>query len=154
LWDSCVGGRRYFPHYSYRRKAMEREFFVPARTLIGVILLMVIFCSFCYVALLHSTLDNVSMPWSWGWGTMAAAGQRRSPWLEYSFCALALKTYKCTYSYLKKGGQIIMSIWTFLEPGTIIARTVNFSFFARNRATLRAVVLCVRSLHLWRERAL
>ncbi len=36
---SCAGGRWYFSYYSYRRKATEQEFFVPAQTLIGVILL-------------------------------------------------------------------------------------------------------------------
>ena len=41
LLMSCAGGRWYFPYYSYHRKAMEREFFVPARTLIGVILLTI-----------------------------------------------------------------------------------------------------------------
>ncbi len=37
---SSAGSRWYFPHYSYCRKATEREFFVPAWTLIGVILLI------------------------------------------------------------------------------------------------------------------
>ncbi len=36
---SCAGGRWYFPYYSYCRKASEQEFFAPARTLRGVILL-------------------------------------------------------------------------------------------------------------------
>ncbi len=39
LWVSCVGGRRYFPYYSYRRNPTGREFFVPARTQIAVKLL-------------------------------------------------------------------------------------------------------------------
>jgi hypothetical protein len=53
------------------------------------------FFSFYYVALLHSTLaNNVSLPWSSGWGTMAATGQQQPPWLGYSFCALVSKTYK------------------------------------------------------------
>jgi hypothetical protein len=39
LWVSCVGGRRYFPYYSYSRKPTGREFFIPARTLIVVFLL-------------------------------------------------------------------------------------------------------------------
>ena len=34
----CLG-RQYFPYYSYRRNPTGREFFVAARTLIGVILL-------------------------------------------------------------------------------------------------------------------
>ncbi len=34
--------------------------------------LMIIFSSFNYVALLHSTLANVSTPWRRGWGTMVA----------------------------------------------------------------------------------
>jgi hypothetical protein len=34
----CLG-RQYFPNYSYRRNPTGREFFVPARTLIGVKLL-------------------------------------------------------------------------------------------------------------------
>ena len=38
MWDSCVGGRQYFPYYSYRGKATEQDFFIPARTLIWVIL--------------------------------------------------------------------------------------------------------------------
>jgi len=36
-------GRRYFPYDSYRRIPTGREFFVPARTLIGGKLLKVIF---------------------------------------------------------------------------------------------------------------
>jgi hypothetical protein len=40
LWVSCVGGRRYFPYYSYRRNPTGREFFVPARTQIAVKLLV------------------------------------------------------------------------------------------------------------------
>ncbi len=36
---SCAGGKWYFRYYSYRRKATEREFFIPAQTLISVILL-------------------------------------------------------------------------------------------------------------------
>ncbi len=36
---SCAGGRWYFLYYSYHRKATEWDFFDPARTLIGVILL-------------------------------------------------------------------------------------------------------------------
>ena len=39
MWDSCVGGRRYFTYYSYRRNPTGREFFVPAGTLIAVKLL-------------------------------------------------------------------------------------------------------------------
>ncbi len=39
---SCAGGRWFFLYYSYRRKAMEQEFFVPAWTLIEVILIMYI----------------------------------------------------------------------------------------------------------------
>jgi hypothetical protein len=39
LGVSCVGGRRYFPYYSYSRKPSGREFFVPARTLIVIFLL-------------------------------------------------------------------------------------------------------------------
>jgi hypothetical protein len=41
--DVCgivVGGQRYFLHYSFCGKATEQEFFVPAQTLIGVILLI------------------------------------------------------------------------------------------------------------------
>ncbi len=38
--DCCVGGGRYFPYYSYRRNPTGWEFFVPARTLIAVKLLM------------------------------------------------------------------------------------------------------------------
>ncbi len=34
------------------------------------------FSSFNYVALLHSTLANLSLPQSWGWSTMASAGQQ------------------------------------------------------------------------------
>ncbi len=37
---SCVGGRWYFLYYSYCKTATEREFFIPAWTLIGVILLI------------------------------------------------------------------------------------------------------------------
>ncbi len=37
---SCAGGRRYFPYYSYHRKATEQEFFVSAQTLTWVILLI------------------------------------------------------------------------------------------------------------------
>ncbi len=37
---SCAGGRWYFPYYSYCRKATEWEFFIPAWTLVGVILLI------------------------------------------------------------------------------------------------------------------
>ncbi len=33
---SCVGGRRYFPYYSYHRNPAGREFFVPAGTFIAV----------------------------------------------------------------------------------------------------------------------
>jgi hypothetical protein len=44
------------------------------------VLLMIIFSSFNYVALLHSTLANVSMPQSRGWGTMAAMVRWWSPW--------------------------------------------------------------------------
>jgi hypothetical protein len=40
---------------------------------------MIIFSSFNNVALLHSTFAIVSMPQSWGWGTMAAVVQR---WLS------------------------------------------------------------------------
>jgi hypothetical protein len=39
LWDSCVGGRRYFLYYSCRRNPTGREFFAPAGTLIAVNLL-------------------------------------------------------------------------------------------------------------------
>ena len=38
------------------------------------------FLYFNYVALLHSTLANVSMSPSRGWGTMAAVVQQRLPW--------------------------------------------------------------------------
>jgi hypothetical protein len=38
--DCCVGGGWYFPYYSYRRNPTGKEFFVPARTLIAVKLLM------------------------------------------------------------------------------------------------------------------
>jgi hypothetical protein len=41
---------------------------------------MIIFSSFNYVALLHSTLANVSMCPRRGWGTVAAMLQRRPPW--------------------------------------------------------------------------
>jgi hypothetical protein len=41
---------------------------------------MIIFSSFNYVALLHSTLANISMSPSQGWGTMAAMVRRRPPW--------------------------------------------------------------------------
>jgi hypothetical protein len=41
---------------------------------------MIILSSFNYVALLYSMLANVSMPWSRGWGTMAAVVQQRLPW--------------------------------------------------------------------------
>jgi hypothetical protein len=74
------------------------------------------FSSFNYVALLHSTLANVSTPWSWGWGTMVDAGRWRPPWLGSSFCALASEMYKCTDFYMKKGGQIKMSTLKFFEP--------------------------------------
>ena len=47
LWGcllvSYVGGRWYFPYYSHRKKATEREFFVPAGTLIEVKLLNISF---------------------------------------------------------------------------------------------------------------
>ena len=36
----CVGGRRYYPYYSYRRNPTRREFFVPAGTHSGPL----IFC--------------------------------------------------------------------------------------------------------------
>jgi hypothetical protein len=37
--DSCVGGGRYFPYYSYHRNPTGQEFFVPTGTLIVVKLL-------------------------------------------------------------------------------------------------------------------
>ncbi len=64
------------------------------------------FSSFNSVALLHSTLANVPTPQSQGWGTMAAAGRRRPPWLGCFCCSLVSKMYKCTDSYIEKGGQI------------------------------------------------
>jgi hypothetical protein len=39
LWVSCVGGRRYFPYYSYCRNPTGREFFVPTQTRLAVKLL-------------------------------------------------------------------------------------------------------------------
>jgi hypothetical protein len=44
------------------------------------VLLMIIIASFNCVALLRSTLANVSTPWSRGWGTMAAVVRRQLPW--------------------------------------------------------------------------
>jgi len=40
LWHlvRCVGGRRYFPYYSYCRNPTGREFFVPAGTLIAEVM--------------------------------------------------------------------------------------------------------------------
>jgi hypothetical protein len=76
-------------------------------------MLVIIFSSLKYVALLHSTLANVSAPHSWGWGTMAAAGRRRPPWLGCFCCSLTSKTCNYTDSYMEKGGQIKMSIMTF-----------------------------------------
>ncbi len=80
---------------------------------------MIIFSSFNYVVLLHSTLANVSTPQSWGWGTMAAAGQWGPPWLGCYCCSLAWKMCKCSNSYMEKGGQIEMSILTFLTPRSL-----------------------------------
>jgi hypothetical protein len=40
-----VGGRRYFPYYSYRRNPTGREFFIPTGTLIVVKLLSSWICS-------------------------------------------------------------------------------------------------------------
>jgi hypothetical protein len=74
---------------------------------------MIKFSSFNYVALLHSTLANISMPQSRGWGTMAAAGRRRPPWLGCILLFSHVKNAQCTDSYMKKGGQIKMSILTF-----------------------------------------
>ncbi len=37
---SCAGGIWHFPYFSYNKKATEQEFFVPAQTLIWVILLI------------------------------------------------------------------------------------------------------------------
>jgi hypothetical protein len=37
--DCCVGDGRYFPYNSYHRNPMGREFFVPAGTLIAVMML-------------------------------------------------------------------------------------------------------------------
>ncbi len=36
---SCAGRRWYFPYYFYHKKATKQEFFLPAQTFIGVILL-------------------------------------------------------------------------------------------------------------------
>ncbi len=52
---NCAGGRWYFPYYSYHRKATEQEIFVPARTLIGVILLIKPFSFVWYVIPLLKT---------------------------------------------------------------------------------------------------
>jgi hypothetical protein len=38
--DCCVSGGQYFLYYSYHRSPTGQEFFVPARTLIAVKLLM------------------------------------------------------------------------------------------------------------------
>ncbi len=76
------------------------------------------FSSFYYVALLHSTLANVSMPWSWGWDTMVAAGRWQPPWLGCFRCALMSKTYKCSDSHMEKGIQVKMSTLTCFEPRT------------------------------------
>ncbi len=44
---------------------------------------------------------------------MADAGRWRPPWLGCFCCALESKTYKHTDSYIKKDGQIKMSIDNF-----------------------------------------
>ncbi len=67
-------------YYSYVEIEYVATSFSPARTDLALKLLMIIFSSFNYVALLHSTLANVSMSPSRGWGTMAAVVQRWPPW--------------------------------------------------------------------------
>ncbi len=81
---------------------------------------MIIFASFNYVALLYSTLANVSMSPSQWWGTMAAMvdGSRHGSLCVCVFAVYkhvwCLLCYKCTDSYRKKGGQLKLRKFSFL----------------------------------------
>jgi hypothetical protein len=59
---------------------MDAVALVAENRLRSIINDIVILSSFNFVALLNSTLANVSMPWSGGWGTMAAVVWWRPPW--------------------------------------------------------------------------
>ena len=47
MFVEMCSGRQYFPYYSYWRNTTGRDFFIPARTLIGVkLLIMCVFLKF------------------------------------------------------------------------------------------------------------
>jgi hypothetical protein len=61
---------------------------------------MIIFSSFNYVALFHSTLANVSMPQSRGWGTMATVVQKWPPWFVVFLQSPSMVVVFCVTSVL------------------------------------------------------
>ncbi len=84
---------------------------------------MIIFSSFNYVALLHSTLANVSVSepgvgHHGGRGTMAAI-MVHCVFVVYKhgWCLLC---YKCTDSYMKKGGQLKLRKFSFFVAGSVV----------------------------------
>ncbi len=83
----------------------------------------------------------------------------KAPQTDFATCALpkcASRAQNPTFApYLRTSFSALESyssfLWCFLSPVIAGLRPV---LPINNRASLRAVVLCVRSLHLWRERVL
>ena len=61
--------------------------------IVKLIVISIVFSSFNNVDLLRSMSANCCMPRHKGWGTMAAVGRRRPPWLAGAFCLAFLASF-------------------------------------------------------------
>ncbi len=98
---------------------------------------MIILSCFNYVALLYSTLANVSMPWSWGCGTMAAVVLQSASmvvvcWVQmYWFLHEEGQSTKIGKFPIFEAGSLGINIW---HPWcyTLLPQCISFNSFTLN----------------------